>query len=346
MTDAIRSGFRTQAAGCRALTSPFTATILETLADTLDHSTRTGARILDWSGDPLADALTLRIAGGLHALARSGRDQGLSALYAAGDGDFEAILPRVLRDHDEWLFGWLDSPPQTNEVARSGPLMAGLMAAAARLDMPFDLIELGASGGLNLNLDRFRFHLGETVVGPDDARVVIRPNWDGPSPLGPMPVIASRRGVDQNPLNVSDPAIAEQLIAYCWADQHDRLARLQAAIATATAHPVPVEAGDAGAWIAARLAEPQPAGLARIVYHSVFWQYLPVATQATIMASLSAAGTCATPDRPLAWLRFEPDPPAISPMQLRLRLWPGDDDLHLASCHPHGARVHWFGPIG
>jgi hypothetical protein len=346
MTDAIRSAIRTQAAGCRALTSPFTGTILATLADTLDHNTRTGARILDWPGDPMADALTLRIAGGLHALARSGDDVELFLLYEGEDGDFKGILSRILHDYDDWLFPWLDLPPQTNEVGRSGPLMAGLMVAAARLDMPFDLIELGASGGLNLNLDRFRFHLGETVVGPDDARVVIRPNWDGPSPLGPMPVIASRRGVDQNPLNVSDPAIAEQLIAYCWADQHDRLARLQAAIATATAHPVLVEAGDAGTWIADRLAEPQPAGQARIVYHSVFWQYLPNATQQAITATIEDAGNHATPDRPLAWLRFEPDPPAISPMQLRLRLWPGDDDLHLASCHPHGARVHWFGPIG
>ncbi len=70
MSDAIRNAFRQQASGCRAMHSPLTAEILETLADTLDHSTRTGARILDWPGDPMADALKLRIAGVLHALAR------------------------------------------------------------------------------------------------------------------------------------------------------------------------------------------------------------------------------------------------------------------------------------
>jgi hypothetical protein len=340
----IRTAFRTQAIGCRAMGSAFTATILATLAETLDHSTKTGARILDWSGDPMADALTLRIAGGLHALARSGRDPELSALYHALDGNFAATLSHILHNYDEWLYPWLNSPPQTNEVGRSGPLMAGLMVAAARLNMPFNLLELGASGGLNLNMDQFRFHLGETVIGPANASVVIKPEWDGPSPAGPMPVIASRSGVDQNPLDVTDPAIAAQLTAYCWADQHDRLARLEAAIGTAIAYPVHVEAADAGAWITAQLAEPQPESHARIIYHSVFWQYLPVATQQAITTRIEAAGALATPDHPLAWLRFEPDPPAISPMQLRLRLWPGDEDLHLASCHPHGARVQWFGP--
>jgi hypothetical protein len=343
MSDAIRNAFRQQASGCRAMNSPLTAEILETLADTLDHSTRTGARILDWPGDPMADALKLRIAGGLHALARSRQDTELTAMYRAGTGDFATVLTHVLKEWDDWLYPWLDSPPQTNEVGRSGALMAGLMVFAQRLDMPIELLELGSSAGLNLNLDRFCYNLGGLEAGPNNAAVRIKPEWTGDAPEGQFPKIVARSGVDQNPLDVRDEAIVERLLAYCWPDQHDRLARLEAAIATARAHPPAVEAGDAADWAEHMLAELQTKGTARIVMHSVFWQYLPVDTQKRIEAAILKAGKTAAPDYPLGWLSFEPDPPAISLMQLRLRLWPSGESLHLAACHPHGASINWFG---
>lgn len=343
MSDAIRNAFRQQATGCRAMNSPLTAEILETLAYTLNQCTRTGARILDWPGDPMADALKLRIAGGLHALARSGRDTEFTAMYRAGTGDFATVLTRVLKEWDDWLYPWLDSPPQTNEVGRSAALMAGLMVAVQRLDIPIELLELGSSAGLNLNLDRFRYNLGGLEAGPNDAAVRIMPEWNGHAPEGRWPHVIARCGVDQNPLDVGDDAIAERLLAYCWPDQHDRLARLEAAIAIARAFPPAVAAGDAADWTEHMLAEPQAKGTARIVMHSVFWQYLPVDAQKRIEAAILKAGKTATPDCPLGWLSFEPDPSTISPMQLRLRVWPSGESLHLAACHPHGASINWYG---
>jgi hypothetical protein len=346
MSDAIRNAFRTQAAGCRAMNSPLTAEVLDTLAEILDHNSRTGARILDWPGDPMADALKLRIAGGLHALARSGQDAALAALYITGAGDFNAVLKRVLNEWDDWLYPWLDSPPQTNEVGRSAALMAGLMVAAKRLAMPIDLFELGSSAGLNLNLDRFRYSLGGLEAGPADAAVRLMPEWKGEAPVGQWPQIEARCGVDQNPLDVRDETVAARLLAYCWPDQHERLARLEAAIATGRAHPPAVEAGDAADWIERKLVEPQSEGIARIVMHSVFWQYMPAHAQVRTEAAILKAGEAATEDRPLGWLSFEPDPPAISPMQLRLRLWPSGEELHLAACHPHGASINWLHQTG
>jgi hypothetical protein len=343
MSDAIRNAFRTQAAGCRAMNSPLTAEVLDTLAEILDHNSRTGARILDWPGDPMADALKLRIAGGLHALVRSVQDTKLTALYDTGAGDFDAVLKRILSEWDDWLYPWLDSPPQTNEVGRSAALMAGLMIAAKRLALPIELLELGSSAGLNLNLDRFHYNLGGLEAGPANAAVRIAPEWKGDAPVGQWPQIMARCGVDQNPLDVRDEAIAARLLAYCWPDQHDRLARLEAAIETARSHPPDVEAGDAADWIERKLAAPQTPDTARIILHSVFWQYLPRDTQNRIEAAILNAGGLATADRPLGWLSFEPDPPAISPMQLRLRLWPSGGTLHLAGCHPHGASISWFG---
>lgn len=343
MSDAIRNAFRQQAANCRGLKSPLTAQLLETLADTLGCNSRTGRRILDWPGDPMADALKLRIAGGLHALARSRQDPELSALYEKGAGEFAAILNRVLVDWDDWLYPWLDNLPQTNEVGRSAALMSGLLVAAQRLDLPVELLELGASAGLNLNLDRFHYQLGRSKLGPVDAPVHLAPEWQGSSPRGKWPQIASRSGIDQNALDIGDDTIAERLLAYCWADQRQRIARLEAAIATARSNPPRVENGDAADWIDCRLAEPQTKGVARVVMHSVFWQYLPSASQQRIEMAMDLAAKAATPDRPLGWLRFEPEPGAVSPMQLRLDLWPTGEKLHLATCHPHGAAISWFG---
>jgi hypothetical protein len=343
MSDRIRDAFALQATYCRQTGSAFTADVLEALGTILDHHTRTGARILDWPGDPMADAMTLRIAGGLHGLARSGADAELTELYAGHELAFSDVLRRVVKVYDDHLFPWLDSPPQTNEVGRSGALLPGLMVAAVRLDMPIELIEIGGSAGLNINLDRFHYNLGGASFGTDESAVRIKPNWEGPAPTGNWPDIISRRCNDQTPIDVRDDTVAARLLAYCWADQAERLQRLEAAIAVARAYPVPVEGGDAGEWIEGVLNTFQPEGRARIVMHSVFWQYLPEATRTRIEAAIRYAGTAATDARPLAWLRFEPDPPAIMPMQIRLDLWPAGESLHLGVSHPHGTDIKWFG---
>jgi hypothetical protein len=341
MSDIVRQSFNKQAEFCRKLQSPLTATVVETLGDILDENTRTGARALAWPGDPLGEVVPLRLAGALHALARSGDDAELSALYTRQDGDFSGILHRVLREWDEWLYPWLDNPPQTNEVGRSGALMAGLMVAAKILDMPIELLELGASAGLNLNLDRFHYDLGGLVAGPTDSKVRLSPEWRGNAPQGQWPHILSRTGVDQNPLDVGDDAVAQRLIAYCWPDQQERLARIEAAIELTRTFPPQVDSGDAADWIETRLREPQTDDCARIVMHSVFWQYVPAPAQTRIEAAILGAAERASSARPLGWLSFEPNPGELGPMQLRLKLWPSGEDLHLATSHPHGTWVEW-----
>lgn len=346
MSDIVRQSFRKQALACRKLQSPLTAAVVEALADVLADDTNTGARVLAWQGDPLAEVVSLRLAGALHALARSGKDAELSALYAQQRGDFIGILRRVLRQWDDWLYPWLDNPPQTNEVGRSGALIAGLMVATEFLDMPIVLLEIGASAGLNLNLDRFHYDLGGLALGPADAKVRLKPEWQGNAPRGEWPHIVSRTGVDQNPLDVRDDGVAERLLAYCWPDQQERLARLEAAIKLARTFPPHIESGDAADWIEARLADPQAEGRARIVMHSVFWQYLPAPSQKRIEAAILGAASQASAASPLGWLSFEPNPGELGPMQLRLRLWPSRDNLHLATCHPHGTTINWIGATG
>ena len=320
--------------------STLTGDVLEALADVLDATTVTGRRIMAWPVEPLADALPLRLAGGLHALARSGQAPALAALYA-GHGDARTILRDVLAAHDNWLERWLASPPQTNEVMRSAALMAGLMVVTARLGQPIELLELGSSAGLNLNLDRFDYTLGEVRVGDPTSGVKIAPVWNGAPPPLVSPDVVARAGADIRPVYLTDDESAERLIAYVWPDQTERLARIEAAIDIARAYPPDVTGGDAAEWVERRLSLPQPAGTTRVVMHSVFWQYLPPETQSLITASIEQAGHRATADYPLAWVRFEPLD-SLYTMALTLRIWPDGEERHLANCHPHCAHIDWL----
>ncbi len=343
MTQRIRDAFREQAGLCRAVGSPFTAALLDTLAVTLDEKTQTGKTVLNWPGEPMRDALSLRIIGGLHALARTGQDEELTALYARRTADFTAVLTRVVTEWDSWLLPWLDSAPQTNEVGRSAVLWPGVMEIAQRFGPKVELLELGASAGLNLNMDCYGYDLGGVTVGVAGSAVQLRPDWTGPSPARANVDVVSRRGVDLNPLDVSLSGTAARLLAYVWPDQPERLARIAAAIEIARAHPPCVDQADGADWIEARLGEPQDAGVTRIVYHSIALQYFPTEGRQRVIAAIKAAGARATRDRPLAWLSLEFTAEVTSHALLRLQCWPGTGTLEtLAHVHPHGTKIEWL----
>lgn len=345
----VRAAFAKQAAICTASGAPFTGRVCGLIGERLDRSSAIGRRVLDWSGNPSheGDALPLRLAGGLHGLARFG-DEALRTVYPPNvapenDDALWEIVGGAIVSNDAQLSPWLDGPPQTNEVGRSGGLMAGLLVLAERFGLPFALYELGASAGLNTRLDRYAYRLGETGAGEGDSTVRLTPEWRGDSPPSAEVRVVRRAGVDRHPLDPTDPATRERLSAYVWADQRERLARLEAALKTAAVTPARIDTGDAADWIEAKLAlEPEP-GVCRVVMHTIAFQYFPPEVQARVRARIEAAGASATEDAPVAWLTFEAEGSDFvrTPM-LRLRAWPGGEDVALAKGHPHGAWYEWL----
>ncbi|OWK30114.1 DUF2332 domain-containing protein [Sphingomonas dokdonensis] len=344
---ANRESFHIQAAYCEAMAAPITARVCVALGTALDRESATGRRVLDWPGEPVADALVLRLVGGLHALHRRGVDPALDRVFTGavtGPGEVEAILRDAVHTHDAALLPWLGGPPQTNEAGRSAGLMTGLLHVAARFGPDMELLEIGSSAGLNLLIDRYAFDLGGIRRGPDDAPVLIAPEWRGPPPPDAPIAIRSVQGVDIAPVDVTDPAEAERLAGYVWVDAAERLERIERGIAMIRQYGVSLVQGDAADWVEAKLAEPQNAGTTRVLMHSVVWQYLPPAAQTRIRDAMAAAGARATPERRLAWVMMEPNRD-LHRHEVRVQTWPGETPMELvALTHAHGAWVEALAP--
>ncbi|HSF96213.1 MAG TPA: DUF2332 family protein, partial [Thermohalobaculum sp.] len=267
----------------------------------------------------------------------------LAALYPP-TGDMGAALDRALGGAlgGAVPVAWLDSAPQTNEVARSGVLLGGLLTIAARTGMPLALMEIGSSAGLNLHADCYRYDLGNARHwGAEGAGVRIASDWRGDAPpLGAALRVAGRTGSDIAPVDPGDPDQRERMLSYIWPDQPERLARAGAALAHAAAHGPAVTRADAANWVEARLAEAPPPGIARVLMHSIMWQYLPEETQRRISAAMQSAGASAGPETPLAWLRLESDGDQRT-APLSLTLWPGDETRVIGRADWHGRFVEW-----
>jgi len=347
MNTAARENFRQQAGWCERLGSPFTARLCRLLHDGLDEQSAFGRRLLNWSGNPEADAIALRACAAFAFLARKG-EPNLGKLYPpnlpADDSALERGIAQAIGDFNAELTAFLDSAPQTNEVGRSAILLPAYLEIAARTGLPLSIREIGASAGLNLWFDQYHYVYGDSSWGPAHASVHIACDWRGDTPPPSASLqIADRRGCDLAPIDPSDERSRDRMLAYVWADQNERLARAEAAMRLAATWAVRVEAIDAARFVAREFAAPSP-GRALTLTHTIFWQYLPAATKAALRATMAEAAERATAQSPLAWLRLEAESEEKRGAVLRLSIWPdGPVDAKLAVASFHGAWIDWQG---
>lgn len=333
-----------QRVGCELAGSPLYADLLAEVAADVTAGGPCGRLLLPRADRPFGDAILLRFLAAAHALVLAGEAPGLARHFPSVGGtpgpDAGTDLIATVEDRPEVFAEGLRHGVQTNEVGRSASLV-GAFVALGRLGRPLRLLEVGASAGLNLRWDHFRYEAGAEVFGPPDSPLRFVDPFVGPPPdlSGPVQV-AERRGCDLDPIDPATEAGRLRLRSFVWPDQPERRARLDAALEVASQVPVRLDRAGAVAWSADVLAEPVPGRLS-VVVHSIMFQYLSPADRSAFLDQLSSAGRRATPDAPVAWLRMEPGGDRA---EIRLTTWPGGTTRLLGRSGFHGPPVVWAAP--
>ena len=331
-----------------AWSSPMYAYFCERMAEDVEGGGPTWELLEPYADEPADEYYPFRALAGVHHMVLSKELPELERHYPSegGDGDAEAAWPIVRSAFGGLSHEILDSlrhPLQTNETARCGALIGGFLTVAGRAGLPLRVRELGASAGLNMHFDRYRYEQGGRAFGPEDSPVRFVDHWLRAVPPFEAPMeIASRRGCDIDPIDATTDEGRTSLLAFIFPDQLPRYDLLSEAIDVARDFPPEIDREGIDSWLARELAG-APAGEATVVFHSLVWIYLTEEVRSATTATLELAAAEASAERPLAWLRYELAADLMV-CELRLTTWPGGEERLLATGDVHLAPVTWLGP--
>jgi hypothetical protein len=189
---------------------------------------------------------------------------------------------------------------QMNEVARCTQIALGIVATAPPGD-PVALVDLGTGSGFGLQLDRYRYRVGDATTGQPGAALTLECELRGPGtpPPAALPPIADRAGIDVHPVDAADPAARAWLEA-CAPPEETALSRLAAALDVAARCPARIVAGDVVDALPGVLASlDAPRVVVTDAYLAVF---LPPERRAQLAGVLAEQGRA----RPVTWLSLDP----------------------------------------
>lgn len=344
--DQVLVSLHVQAQSCEAMGSHMYARLFRDLALDYADNGRTYALLAGRSQRPIHDALPLRLAGALHRIVLHGRDERLARHYPSVGGkpgeDFTADVIAYMRDHLDEIDIALTQQVQTNEVGRSVVHLTLLHWLTSLGIHDIDLLEIGASAGLNLNCDRYYACSHQLRMGDTTSPIRMMGDWFTHTPDVPLTAarIHRRRGTDVSPVDVSDHDDATRLLSFVWPDQKERFARTKAAIDIAQQHRPIVDHQSADTWVRDQLERPREH--ATMIFHSIVWQYLGSHVQKNLTRAISEAGQHATPSTPLVWARMEPDGPHAD---VQVDIWNGQDEpqhFRVAEVGYHGNGLKWL----
>jgi hypothetical protein len=336
------------------------ASLCESLADDPER-----ARIV--LAAPPAFHTPLILLAAVHHLLLTGADDDLGAYYATVAGD-------AARPIDDQLYptfaAFVDAhrgqieelvathTTQTNEARRTVVTLPALGLVASESGLPLALLEVGASAGLNLLLDRYGFRIGSVTAGDVGSAVQVDCVVEGDlqPPVPDAVTVAWRLGVDLHPLDVREADTRAWLRALVWPEHRDRLKLLAAALEVARRDPAPLVRGDLTIDVP-RLAAPAPLDAALAVISTWTLAYVTPELRRAFVASVRelarerghdvwlVAGEGQSVLASLALGLTEPPPDGYGPSMLALcRFGPdgADDARLLAECHAHGRWIRWL----
>ncbi len=201
--------------------------------------------------------------------------------------DYPSFRRLVVQRWTEVSSTMLARRTQTNEVGRC----ATLLPLLAELPQPLALLEVGASAGLCLLVDRYRYDYGRGGMGPANSTVLLRCEARGSSTRVPnvLPEVVWRAGIDLDPVDVRDESATRWLEALVWPGEGDRLGRLRAAVEMARQDPPRVLKGDLRADMREVISD-VPSGATLVVFHSAVLAYVPSADREKFAAEVARFG--------------------------------------------------------
>jgi hypothetical protein len=339
--------FRTHAAALESShdPAPLYVRLMRAMADDWDDGGVVRDICRGWEDAPPGSVVQLRLLGGLHRLVLAGDAPDLARFYPTAGGTLGPagvwrVAEPVLRQHAAELHEALDIAPQTNEPGRSTALLVGLLHAVRHLGLSnIRLLEVGASGGLNLLVDEFRFSGDGWACGPSRSPLQLVDAVRGAArlPLPPWSVV-ERRGCDLQPVDVVSDDGRLRLRSFVWPDHLERFHRLGAALEVASHVPVTVDRAAAAVWLQERLAEPVERDVLTVVWQSITRMYWPPSEVAAVERAVATAGA----GTPVAHVAMEYAATG-GHTELTVALWPGDGTAagsrRLATVADHGVPV-------
>ena len=205
--------------------------------------------------------------------------QGLASDYR-GHSDWWDSFRTTLEVHREWITAFvLHRNIQTNEPQRCFALLPIFLSIARMTRKPLDLLELGASGGLNLCWDQYRYRYREGTWGEVSSELKLEgdeaPGAGVPSSLLRERVqIRRRRGIDLNPVDVQSDEGVRLLESFLLGDPV-RIDRLHKAAAVVRRHPPELFRGDCLEVLPKFLNDRDADGLT-VIFQTFSTIYLPV----------------------------------------------------------------------
>jgi hypothetical protein len=336
---------RFQADWCERLGSPLYAHLLHRSAEDFDQGGPVKELLAPHEHDPRGSALALRMMGAVHRLALEGKIPELARFYPSCGGTV-ALEPawnafhHAIAEQMPILRELVLRPVQTNEIGRCGPLLGGFLLIAHRTRLPLRLLEIGASAGLNLQWDQYRYTWPGGAWGKPHSLIVLNDVFtaDAAPPLSDI-TVAQRRGCDPDPLDPSLPECRLTLRSFVWADQLERMRNLEHAMEMASRSQLRTERAGAVEWLKACMAEPGSC-VATVLFHSIVWQYISRHDRKELLDLIQQTGSRATADAPFAWLRMEPGEKSA---EVKLAIFPGFGDRIIATAGYHRPNTHWLG---
>ena len=139
-----------------------------------------------FAGDPATPGSVpeLRLLAALHHLVLSGGAPQLARYYPSAGGDAPPdgawpVAQRTIAEHAGLIRELARRTVQTNEPGRCVALYGALLWLSERHGLPIRLLEIGASAGLNLNADRFRYVVGGQPLGDPAGPLEFAEPWTG-----------------------------------------------------------------------------------------------------------------------------------------------------------------------